>query len=703
MAKIGTPCKRAPRECWPPDPIDTCSVLLCPTNAEGYALQITGIYIPPSALATSEQLVSLTDPRCRAAAMEGGPLSHLLIGDFNPNCWSEGDSTQFQEWIMEQGMWDLTDPSLPTYVTGSSLDRILLCPGRDIPEEWLGPSLSHDVDDPKVQGNTGRPFYPAQVYPEPWIADHHPLQLHLKGVPLEEGTKPKVLKINDLTMEDWQAKNLQFLKYWDDNQLRVRNAVRLTNPTRLLDVIYQGLRKIFADQLRVSKKKKRRSSTEQPKGPSPFQLFCKRNLSHPDYPALIRAVQQADTPLATQIMDRMSRDGWRDYLANTHPSNVSAFFRFLAKEDGRQSRQKLFSCMAPLKDLQGVRHFTLSQKCKLMADFLQNKLAPKNEKSSQLGVDRESEGLRDGKLAKKKRVSKKLPPKLGLRRKGIPTTFDKFSLMEVHKAVHGMSKRKAAGPDGFVIEVYQNLPGILAPLRQLFNLIMDTGSLPLPMLKLHIVPLDKPLKDPEECSSKRPISLLNTLSKVLESMVLTRMINMTGMNLDGRQYAYRPHRGTETHLIELHDFVRTAQDRGEYIYLGAVDVDSAFDNVPHTALLQTAVGRNVDPHICRYLETWLRRRIFSVRLTSPKGRFVSNWRPIGKGVPQGGVLSPYLWLLHIDKLFQGMERRRKDRLGEEVSASAYFLDSLYADDILCAIAHKNPVILSRVAHVSADA
>ena len=131
--------------------------------------------------------------------------------------------------------------------------------------------------------------------------------------------------------------------------------------------------------------------------------------------------------------------------------------------------------------------------------------------------------------------------------------------MEVVKAVETMSGGKAAGPDGFVVDVYQNFPGILASLYQLFNLIMDTGSLPLLMLKLHIAPLEKPLKDPEECSSKRPISLLNTLPKVLESMVLTRMINGTGMNLDGRQFAYRPHRGTETHLVELHDFVRTVK------------------------------------------------------------------------------------------------------------------------------------------------
>ena len=244
------------------------------------------------------------------------------------------------------------------------------------------PTQTGNAEEPATPRSMEKPYYSAQVFPDPWIADHHPLQLQPSGVPLVEGTKRKVLKINDLTVEDWQAKDIQFLEFWNSNHLRVRNSTQLKNPTRLLDIIYQGLRLIFADQMRAPKKK-RNKSKEQPAPTSPFQIFCKRNLSHPDYPALIRAVQQADAPLTTQIMDRMSLDGWRDYLASTHPSNTSAFFRFLAKEDGRQFRQKLYSCMAPLKDSQGIRHFTMPQKCELMADHLQNKLASKQNEPHQ--------------------------------------------------------------------------------------------------------------------------------------------------------------------------------------------------------------------------------------------------------------------------------------------------------------------------------
>ena len=339
-----------------------------------------------------------------------------------------------------------------------------------------------------------------------------------------------------------------------------------------------------------------------------------------------------------------------------------------------------------------MRHFTPTEKCGLLADHLDKKLSSQPHPSrlqKQLPPNTEAHIQTLPGTRRPPDYASKLPPRPAPYKKKVVGSFEPFSATEVYRAIHSLSKSKAAGPDGYTAEVYQNLPGILQPLQDLFNAIMSTGHIPLPMLKLHIAPLGKPTRDPEACGSKRPISLLDALSKMLETLVLARMVAGAEMRLDGRQYAYRPHRGTETHLTKLHDFVRDAQNQRHPIYIPAVDVDSAFDPAPHGALVTTVEDRNVDPDICRYIHNWLVFRIFSVRLASPKGRFFSNWRPIGRGVPQGGVLSPYLWLLHIDKLFAGVERRREMLTTDLPLTPANFLDSLYADDILRAIAHPN--------------
>ena len=133
------------------------------------------------------------------------------------------------------------------------------------------------------------------------------------------------------------------------------------------------------------------------------------------------------------------------------------------------------------------------------------------------------------------------------------------------------------------------------------------------MRKLAIAPLDKPLKYPELCKSKRPVSPLCVLAKALELAVLHRMQGELERGLGARQYAYRQGRGTETHLLEFYDFVKEANDQDWRIYVASIDVDSAFDKVPHDKLPQTTERLGVNPYIRRYLHGWLSGQMSTLR------------------------------------------------------------------------------------------
>ena len=37
-------------------------------------------------------------------------LNHVICGDFNPTSWKE----DFEIWTGEKGLWELTDPTVPT-------------------------------------------------------------------------------------------------------------------------------------------------------------------------------------------------------------------------------------------------------------------------------------------------------------------------------------------------------------------------------------------------------------------------------------------------------------------------------------------------------------------------------------------------------------------------------------------------------------
>ena len=155
------------------------------------------------------------------------------------------------------------------------------------------------------------------------------------------------------------------------------------------------------------------------------------------------------------------------------------------------------------------------------------------------------------------------------------------------------------------------------------------------------------------------------------------------------------------HLFKFHDFVREARDAGKYTYISSAQVAAAFDNAPHRCLVETVQRLGVDPNLRRYIEVWLKQRIFRMRLTTSTGKYYSGWKNISKGAPQGGILSPFLWLLHInpfaDRVKKALTRQRGERIARDVRVL------LYADDITCALDNASLEMLSRMVWDMANA
>ncbi|KAI8518872.1 Neurexophilin [Branchiostoma belcheri] len=72
-----------------------------------------------------------------------------------------------------------------------------------------------------------------------------------------------------------------------------------------------------------------------------------------------------------------------------------------------------------------------------------------------------------------------------------------------------------------------------------------------------------------------------------------------------------------------------------------VDMSKAFDRVDHALLLERVMDIQVSPRMQRWIFSYLQNRRQRVILDDE----TSAWRTLTSGVPQGGVLSPYLFLL----------------------------------------------------------
>ena len=157
--------------------VETCSIDFFPTKEVETALHVIGIYIPPKVAEklTIGALKELTAPRC---VQPGLPwVSKIFAGDLNPTSWE----VTYREWINTHGIWELVDPTVPTYETGSALDKMLFLPGGYIPSTFLTEGKGGGME--ALQHNEDRP-YPAWVHTGYSIGDHFPLIL---PVPCESG------------------------------------------------------------------------------------------------------------------------------------------------------------------------------------------------------------------------------------------------------------------------------------------------------------------------------------------------------------------------------------------------------------------------------------------------------------------------------------------------------------------------------------
>ncbi|TWW56974.1 RNA-directed DNA polymerase from mobile element jockey [Takifugu flavidus] len=217
-----------------------------------------------------------------------------------------------------------------------------------------------------------------------------------------------------------------------------------------------------------------------------------------------------------------------------------------------------------------------------------------------------------------------------------------FSTTDVRAELSRINPRKAAGPDGIPGRVLRTCAAELAGvLTDLFNLSLAHAVVPTCFKSTSIVPVPKH-STPACLNDYRAVALTPIITKCLEQLVLAQLKSCLPPTLDPHQYAYRKNRSTEDAVsTALHSVLSHLDNKDTYTRMLFIDFSSAFNTVIPSKLITKLRDLGISISICNWLLDFLTNRPQHVLLD----HHCSPTLTINTGVPQGCVMSPFLYSL----------------------------------------------------------
>jgi RNA-directed DNA polymerase len=117
-------------------------------------------------------------------------------------------------------------------------------------------------------------------------------------------------------------------------------------------------------------------------------------------------------------------------------------------------------------------------------------------------------------------------------------------------------------------------------------------------------------------------------------------------DLEPNAYGYRPKRSAQEAVQKVDELLHQG-----YTDIVDADLSKYFDTIPHSELMQCVARRIVDKHMLHLIKMWLK---VPVEEEDEKGnKRLTGGKDNDRGTPQGGVISPLLANLYMNRMLKG--------------------------------------------------
>ena len=226
--------------------------------------------------------------------------------------------------------------------------------------------------------------------------------------------------------------------------------------------------------------------------------------------------------------------------------------------------------------------------------------------------------------------------------------LDNISQHQIIDIISAMDSKASVDASGVNMKMLKFIKYQIAlPLSHLFTLSVTTGVFPAKLKTSKTIPIFK-AGDRLSCDNYRPISLLSTISKILEKIVANSLVNHLELNtlLFENQFGFLRNRSTIHNVTKLTNRISRDINEKKFVIGIFLDLKKAFDCVSHDILLAKLQKMGINDLALDWFTDYLSNRYQYTDI----GGFKSTEKIIDISVLQGSILGPILFLCFINDL-----------------------------------------------------